>query len=34
MALAGALLLAAIAFDRLVALRLAPAMRTRRSARA
>ncbi len=33
MALAGALLLAAIAFDRLVALRLAPAMRTRRSAR-
>ena len=34
MALAGALLLAAIAFDRLVALRVAPAMRTRRSARA
>ena len=34
MALAGALLLAAIAFDRLVALRLAPTMRTRRSARA
>ena len=33
MALAGALLLAAIAFDRLVALRVAPAMRTRRSAR-
>ena len=32
-ALAGGLLLAAIAFDRLVALRVAPAMRTRRSAR-
>jgi rhamnose transport system permease protein len=30
MALAGALLLAAIAFDRLIALRVAPAMRTRR----
>jgi rhamnose transport system permease protein len=34
MALSGALLLAAIAFDRLIALRVAPAMRTRRSARA
>jgi rhamnose transport system permease protein len=33
MALSGALLLAAIAFDRLIALRLAPAMRTRRTAR-
>jgi rhamnose transport system permease protein len=33
-ALAGGLLLAAIAFDRLVAIRLAPALRTRRSARA
>jgi rhamnose transport system permease protein len=33
MALAGALLLAAIAFDRLIALRVAPAMRTRRRAR-
>ena len=32
-ALAGALLLVAIAFDRLVALRLAPAMKTRRRAR-
>ncbi len=32
-ALAGALLLAAIAFDRLIALRVAPAMRTRRGAR-
>ena len=32
-ALAGALLLAAIAFDRLIALRVAPAMRTRRRAR-
>jgi rhamnose transport system permease protein len=32
-ALAGALLLAAIAFDRLVALRVAPALRTRRTAR-
>ena len=30
MALSGALLLAAIAFDRLIALRVAPAMRTRR----
>jgi rhamnose transport system permease protein len=34
MALSGALLLAAIAFDRLIALRVAPAMRTRRRARA
>ncbi len=33
MALSGALLLAAIAFDRLIALRLAPAMRTRRTVR-
>jgi rhamnose transport system permease protein len=33
MALSGALLLAAIAFDRLIALRVAPAMRTRRRAR-
>ena len=33
MALAGALLLAAIAFDRLIALRVAPAMRTRRRTR-
>jgi rhamnose transport system permease protein len=33
MALSGALLLAAIAFDRLIALRLAPVMRTRRTAR-
>jgi rhamnose transport system permease protein len=33
MALSGALLLAAIAFDRLIALRIAPAMRTRRRAR-
>jgi rhamnose transport system permease protein len=33
MALSGGLLLAAIAFDRLVAVRVAPAMRTRRSAR-
>ena len=33
MALAGALLLAAIAFDRLVAMRVAPALRTRRRAR-
>jgi rhamnose transport system permease protein len=32
-ALAGGLLLAAIAFDRLIALRVAPAMRTRRSTR-
>jgi rhamnose transport system permease protein len=32
-ALAGALLLAAIAFDRLIALRVAPAMRTRRATR-
>jgi rhamnose transport system permease protein len=34
MALSGALLLAAIAFDRLISLRVAPAMRTRRRARA
>jgi rhamnose transport system permease protein len=34
MALSGALLLAAIAFDRLIALRVAPAMRTRRRVRA
>ena len=33
LAIAGALLLAAIAFDRLIALRVAPAMRTRRRAR-
>jgi rhamnose transport system permease protein len=33
-ALQGALLIAAIAFDRLVLLRLAPALRTRRSSRA
>jgi len=33
MALSGALLIAAIAFDRLIALRIAPAMRTRRRAR-
>ena len=33
MALSGALLLAAIAFDRLIALRVAPAMRTRRRTR-
>ena len=32
-ALAGGLLVAAIAFDRLVAVRVAPALRTRRSAR-
>ena len=34
LALSGGLLLAAIAFDRLIALRVAPAMRTRRRARA
>jgi rhamnose transport system permease protein len=32
-AVAGALLVAAIAFDRLIALRVAPALRTRRRAR-
>jgi ribose/xylose/arabinose/galactoside ABC-type transport system permease subunit len=32
-ALAGGLLVAAIAFDRLVAVRVAPALRTRRRAR-
>ena len=32
-AISGALLLAAIAFDRLIALRVAPALRTRRRSR-
>ena len=32
-AIQGALLIAAIAFDRLISLRLAPALRTRRSTR-
>jgi hypothetical protein len=33
LAIAGALLLAAIAFDRLLSVRIAPALRTRRSTR-